>query len=293
MWEIVESDPKIIQLIKQFIQQVDKGDQDYACLDNTIQVLIEPGNCLSVDDTDRLGKSALYYAIEAKDVKLVAMLLDKGADINLPDAHGVTPLWIAACNGYAAIVEILLGHDAEDMRLYEEINLGSDDFSPDVPQTIADYASPQEYKIIACFTLALLASLAIAALGVLAVCGISCSWVICLDVAIVSCIASLVFLHLLDKQNTQRQEIKRQEITSESTEDNSGIGQTDKTSRHKCLVGACVVLHISAVVSAAFCPPLCLVLIGILSISLLGIKFFCRTPNEMPEIMKEVNGKSK
>ena len=243
-------------------------------------------NCIKaaiseVNSQDNQGLSALHHAARYGDVKLVDILLDNGADIDLQTRTGrATPLWIAAANGHVDVVAMLIKSGAK----YIECCKAMSDQDQDVLKTIADYASQQENKIIACFVLALLASLAIAALGVLAVCGISCSLVLCLAVAIVSCVSSLVFLHLLDKQNTQRQE-----ITSESTEDKSVIGQTDKTSRHKCLVGACVVLHISAGVSAAFCPPLCLVVISILSISLLGIEFSGRTPNQVPEIMRQLN----
>jgi hypothetical protein len=158
-----------------------------------------------------------------------------------------------------------------------------------VLEIIANYASRRRNEIIAFFTLSLLASLAIAALGVLVVCGImSCSSIIFFAVAIVSCVSSSRFLHLLDQQNTERQK-----IASQPTADNLGIVQTDKTSRQKWLLTACVVLQLSAVMSAAsLCPPLCLVVIGILSISLLGINFFCRAPNEMTAIMKKVQGEN-
>jgi ankyrin repeat protein len=273
MYAFFDRDPKIIQLIKAFNKTFDKNDAAYKQLEINITAAISEAKDVNSQDYQE-DRSALHCAAMAGDIKLVEMLLAKGADINLQDTYGQTPLYIAAMYRHDAVVRRLLDNGAD-------VNIKAND-----GHTPLSIAASQENKIIACFMLALLASLAIAALGVLAVCGISCSLVLCLAVAIVSCVPSLVFLHLLDKQNTQRQE-----RTSESTQDNSVIGQTDKTSRHKFLVGACVVLHISAGVSAAFCPPLCLVVIGML-ISLLGTEFSGRTPNKMLEIMQQANAKS-
>ena len=273
----------IVELIKAFIKSSNHTAESYKEFKTNLERLINTGQ--NVNEPDKYNRSALHHAAIYGDVKLVEMLLKHGAmlheDItNAPFSPDVT-----------AIIKIHASQQDNKIISQQDNNIISQQDNKIISPQENNIISPQENNIIAYFMLALLASLAIAAIGVLAVCGImSCLWVICLAVAIVasvSCVSSLVFLHLLDKQNTQRQE-----ITTESTEDKLVIGQTDKTSRHKFLVGACVVLHISAVVSAILCQPLCLVVIGILSIRLLGIKFSCRTPNEMPGIMQKVQGMS-
>jgi ankyrin repeat protein len=264
----------IVELIKAFIKSSNHTAESYKEFKTNLERLINTGQ--NVNEPDKYNRSALHHAAIYGDVKLVDMLLDNGANIDLQDNYCRTPLWIAAYKGHVDVVARLIKSGAKYIELYRSIAEHSVLFpsAQDMLKNIATYASRQENKILACFVPASTASQAIAAFGVLAVCGImSCSWVIYLAFAIVSCLSSLVFLHLLDKQNTQRQE-----IISESNEDKSVIGQTDKTSRQKWLLTACAVLQVSAVVSAAFCPPLCLAVIGILSSSLLSISI-----SEMPK----------
>lgn len=48
-----------------------------------------------IDLTDAEGKSALHHAIFANHVRCVRILLDFGADINLSDKEGISPLILA------------------------------------------------------------------------------------------------------------------------------------------------------------------------------------------------------
>jgi ankyrin repeat protein len=61
----------------------------------------------------RVTGQALLHATEAGDVVHMEALLAQGADINARNAHGWTPLHIAAAGGDAAVVTLLLQHGAD------------------------------------------------------------------------------------------------------------------------------------------------------------------------------------
>jgi ankyrin repeat protein len=55
----------------------------------------------------------LLQATEAGDLVQMAALLAKGAEINARNAHGWTPLHVAAAGGDPAVVTLLLHHGAD------------------------------------------------------------------------------------------------------------------------------------------------------------------------------------
>ena len=52
-----------------------------------------------VHASNRLGKTPLHYAVSNKRAKMMALLADKGADLDAADATGMTPLHVAAMMG--------------------------------------------------------------------------------------------------------------------------------------------------------------------------------------------------
>ena len=67
---------------------------------------------IDVDHVNRLGWTALLEAIilgngDAEHVEVVRQLVEAGADVNLADGQGVTPLAHAEDSGYDAMVAIL------------------------------------------------------------------------------------------------------------------------------------------------------------------------------------------
>ena len=58
------------------------------------------------------GSSPLYVACCGGFDKNVQVLLEKGADVNLPEHGGGSPLCIACYRGYVKTVNILLNKDA-------------------------------------------------------------------------------------------------------------------------------------------------------------------------------------
>jgi ankyrin repeat protein len=61
----------------------------------------------------QLAGQVLLQATEAGDVGQMETLLAKGAEVNARNAHGWTPLHIAAAGGDLAVVALLLKHGAD------------------------------------------------------------------------------------------------------------------------------------------------------------------------------------
>jgi len=87
------------------------------------QRLIERGAMVN-----RSGWSALHYAASGSDARIVALLLDRGADIDAGSPNRSTPLMMAARYGSEACVSLLLARGA-DARRRNELDLGAADFA--------------------------------------------------------------------------------------------------------------------------------------------------------------------
>lgn len=75
-----------------------------------VRILLEAG--VAPDHVNKIGWTALLEAIVLGDggptyTGVVKLLVDGGADVNIPDKDGVTPLTHAKRRGYTAIAEIL------------------------------------------------------------------------------------------------------------------------------------------------------------------------------------------
>jgi ankyrin repeat protein len=75
-----------------------------------VQLLLEAG--VAPDHINKLGWTALLEAIILGDggpthTRIVKLLVEGGADVNIPDKDGITPLAHARQRGYTAIVGIL------------------------------------------------------------------------------------------------------------------------------------------------------------------------------------------
>src|SRR5262245_43979862 len=53
------------------------------------------------------GATALHWAVYADDAETTALLIRAGANVNVANAHGVSPLAIAARQGNANILDLL------------------------------------------------------------------------------------------------------------------------------------------------------------------------------------------
>ncbi len=71
---------------------------------------VKRDHMVNVNNKDRLGMTALHYAVRNKRVDIVRLLLSHNANPNARDANGRDPLSYAAINGNIQIVELLLSH---------------------------------------------------------------------------------------------------------------------------------------------------------------------------------------
>jgi ankyrin repeat protein len=114
---IVAATPATAQLGQsdsyQFLQAIrgSKGDE-------VEKLLNKPGTVI-VNTRDReTGDGALHIVAKRGDMTYLNYLLSRGADPNMKDALGNTPLMIAANNSGAGLIEILVKHGAN-------VNLGN------------------------------------------------------------------------------------------------------------------------------------------------------------------------
>jgi len=52
----------------------------------------------SINYQNEFGYTALYYAIESDNIHIIRLLIEKGADLNIVDKKGYTPLIYASCH---------------------------------------------------------------------------------------------------------------------------------------------------------------------------------------------------
>ncbi|XP_041110601.1 cortactin-binding protein 2-like isoform X2 [Polyodon spathula] len=71
---------------------------------------------LDISHLDEDGNSALYSAAKCGHTDCVALLLNKGAPVDVPDKHGFTPIHIAAANGHFRCTELLITDKANVNR---------------------------------------------------------------------------------------------------------------------------------------------------------------------------------
>ena len=62
---------------------------------------------------EALSGQLLSRTTDVGQAAVVELLLERKADLNLAALSGDTPLAVAAQNGYAAVVQTLLGHGAD------------------------------------------------------------------------------------------------------------------------------------------------------------------------------------
>ena len=81
-----------------------------------IKWLLDNGG--NIDHQDRIGYSALHFAGQEKLVEVAKFILEKGANPNVQDIHGNTPLWTAIFNAKLptieqGVIKLMLKHGAD------------------------------------------------------------------------------------------------------------------------------------------------------------------------------------
>lgn len=81
---------------------------------NKVTELLEKPGTVIVNARDvSTGEGGLHYAVQRRDLTWVRFLLGKGANANLSDKAGVTPLQLAANLGWAEGAEVLVDAGAQ------------------------------------------------------------------------------------------------------------------------------------------------------------------------------------
>lgn len=91
-----------------FLQAVDKRDGDAVTV-----LLSQPGSTLVNARHVGTGQGALHIVTERRDLVWLKFLLSKGANPNVADKHGVTPIEIASRLGFVDGIEALIERGAE------------------------------------------------------------------------------------------------------------------------------------------------------------------------------------
>jgi len=81
------------------------------CDAERIKKLLEEGADPNIRDGD--GNTPLYFAASKGCAEVARLLLEHGADPNAQDKNGETPLHVAAFNGHVDVVRLLLEHGAD------------------------------------------------------------------------------------------------------------------------------------------------------------------------------------
>lgn len=82
----------------------------YGGHEDVARLLLDRGAHVQATSTNQMANTALHGAIAGKRARLVALLLDRGADPEATDSWGNAALHLAAHEGNSEIVETLLGH---------------------------------------------------------------------------------------------------------------------------------------------------------------------------------------
>merc|ERR1719245_1596439 len=69
-----------------------------------------------INERDEYGWTKLYRAARDGDLTRCERLVAAGANVNIADNFGRTPLIIASSNGHLSIVKLLCNHDADVNR---------------------------------------------------------------------------------------------------------------------------------------------------------------------------------
>ena len=77
---------------------------------NIAQVLIDLG--AEVNMIDKCGGTPLFMAILASNIKMIELLIDNGANVNLANKKGFCPLHIAVSIGHQEVIEMLISNGA-------------------------------------------------------------------------------------------------------------------------------------------------------------------------------------
>jgi ankyrin repeat protein len=77
-----------------------------------VETLIQAGADVNAQARNTMKVAAIHAAVSARDIRSVEILLRNGADPNLEQQQGFTPMRAAVANGDQPIIELLAAHGA-------------------------------------------------------------------------------------------------------------------------------------------------------------------------------------
>lgn len=80
-------------------------------LDQVKQIAEQPGFDVNADLQN--GRNGLHFAADYNQIEIIEYLLSKGANINLPDKHGITPLLASVYESNTECVRLLIKKGAD------------------------------------------------------------------------------------------------------------------------------------------------------------------------------------
>jgi ankyrin repeat protein len=291
---------EIVELLLDSGAKIDYQDQTYGLTplinavmfghDDIVKILLDRG--ANIDIKDKKDKTALMHA-QAKNHNNIVVMFNKPIDNQLiavkntsqPNKQTIAYFALAllssiaiAAIGVLVINAVMFGHDDIVKILPDRgANIDIEDEkalmhaqAKNHNNIVVMFNKPIDNQLIAYFALALLSSIAIAAIGVLALFGLSCYLVVCLVVAVISCISLFGFINSLAKKKPQTPETATQNATVITSKPDKSILHSVLNGLISLIPAACVVFHMFSVL----CPPLLLVAIGMMSSILLVIHQF-------------------
>lgn len=63
---------------------------------------------MNVNAVDKIGRTALMWAVDSQQPKMVQILLDYGAEIDVKECNGRTAIHLAAMKGFSDILQLLI-----------------------------------------------------------------------------------------------------------------------------------------------------------------------------------------
>ncbi|KAF7457397.1 serine/threonine-protein phosphatase 6 regulatory ankyrin repeat subunit A [Cryptosporidium felis] len=89
-----------------------------------------------INEVDSMGRTALFHAVLMEDDRLVESLLQAGADPNIGDFSGITPLFLASKKNLVVVVKLLLSNGADqtilDQKLRDPLSMAIKGKSPEI-----------------------------------------------------------------------------------------------------------------------------------------------------------------
>ncbi|XP_041351086.1 protein phosphatase 1 regulatory subunit 12A-like [Gigantopelta aegis] len=91
-----------------------------------LKILYNREDAVDIDQKNHVGLTALHHGVLSNNLDTVKILLSHGAQVNVPDVHGLTSLHTAAACGFLQIVSLLVLFGGDVFCMTRELELPID-----------------------------------------------------------------------------------------------------------------------------------------------------------------------